>query len=250
MNKYAMIFAAGKGTRLGDISIHTPKALVRIAETPLLYYVLIKLYHSGFNHVVVNIHHHAGLIRDFLTNFYIKNFNIYISDEKSKLFDTGGGLKYAAEFFQDAEHILLHNVDVISDIDLNVLYETHCKDHNLATIAVKQRESSRFFLFDENNMLKGWKNTSTGETRLHSDSQNLTPMAFSGIHTVSRKIFELLPDEDVFSMTDVYLRLCKDYPVKAYQHNMDQWVDVGKPEHFSKAELILQTQKKNYENLH
>jgi N-acetyl-alpha-D-muramate 1-phosphate uridylyltransferase len=244
MEKYAMIFAAGKGTRLGNITAHRPKALVEITGKPLLYHVIKKLHHAGFQNIVVNIHHHADLVRNFLKQTKFPNLNIMISDESGELLETGGGLKFARHFFDQAEHILLHNVDIISDINLSSLWNAHLGSENLATLAVRNRQTSRYFLFNEALFLKGWMNTLNGEKKIFDDNA-IMPLAFSGIHVVTKTIFENMPDNAVFSMTDLYLDLCTRFPVQAWLHDIDMWADVGKPEHFSIAEEIIQKMNKN-----
>lgn len=238
MKKYAMVFAAGLGTRLGHITQHTPKALVQIAGKPLLYHIISKLYACGFNVVVVNTHHHSIAVLKYLHELHFENLEIMISDETEKLLETGGGLLKAAHFFKDADHVLLHNADIVSDIDLNALFSYHCNSDNLATLAVKQRKTNRYFLFDDFKLLKGWKNTSENKT-ISFLNVPLTEMAFSGIQVVSKKIFEFMPGKEVFSLSELYLNLCINHRIEGWQHNNDHWVDVGKPEHFSEAEKIL-----------
>lgn len=238
MNRYAMVFAAGKGTRLGKISEHTPKALLQIDGKPLIYYILTNLYQSGFTHVVVNLHHHRDQVQKFLAGFKISGFQVLISDESDALLETGGGLKFAKALFNDAKHILLHNVDIISDIKLEELFDVHCASKNIATLAVRNRQTSRYFLFDDQLTLKGWTNTSDGEMKKYSDAP-LRPLAFSGIHVISSELFELMPDKPVFSMTDLYLHICRDHAVKAWVHDQDLWIDVGRPEHFEQAAGVL-----------
>lgn len=238
MKKHAMIFAAGLGTRLGDISKHTPKALVKINDNPLLFYLLKKLNFYGFNEVVINVFHHSEKIIDYCKNFSLPGMNIIISDETGLLRDTGGGLKYASSFFKDAENILLHNADVVSTINLDLLWQHHINTHNIATLAVRKRESSRQFLFDKDLNLKGWQNTDKGEKISYSESQ-LNPLAFSGIHVVSKNILSLMPKEDVFSITKLYIELSQTKKIGAFVHQSDEWVDVGKPENFKKAGDIL-----------
>ncbi len=238
MRKYAMVFAAGKGTRLGEITQHTPKALINIGGKPLLYHILIKLCHSGFTHVVVNIHHHHNQLRKFLEEFSLPGFHVLISDETELLLETGGGLKHAQPLFDNAEHILLHNVDILSNIDLDKLYLAHCLADQIATLAVRNRTTSRYFLFNEENRLKGWKNMTNGETKIFSDFP-LHPFAFSGIHVVSKKIFELMPELNVFSITDLYLDMCREHSIGAWMHDEDLWLDVGKPEHLVQASEII-----------
>jgi len=236
--KFAMVFAAGKGTRLGQISEHTPKALVEIAGKPLLFHVLQRLEYFKFTDVVVNVHHLAHAVVDFISQYKSTSLKIHISFEEDLLLDTGGGLSYAAPFFKDASHILLHNVDVITNLHLSNLYETHVNSSNIATLAVKERTTSRYLLFDYKNLMKGWQNTQDGEEIVYS-SRELTPKAFSGVHVVSSKIFELMPPEPVFSMTTLYLQLCQSNNISAYEHNDDMWVDVGKPEHFDIAAQVV-----------
>jgi NDP-sugar pyrophosphorylase family protein len=236
--KYAMIFAAGLGTRLGDISKHTPKALVKINEKPLLYYLLKKLNLYGFNEIVINVFHHSEKIIDYCKTISMPNMKIHISDETGLLRDTGGGLKFASNFFKDADNILLHNADIISTINFEKLWQHHINSENIASLAVKNRKSSRQFLFNSDLYLKGWQNTDKNETIKHSND-SLNPLAFSGIHVVSKKILSFFPNEDVFSITKLYLDLSKNQKIGAYPHDNDEWVDVGKPENFEKAEEIL-----------
>lgn len=233
-----MVFAAGKGTRLGDISAHTPKALLNINGKPLVWYILRKLSINGFNKVVINVHHLAEKIIQYFQTKPFPELNIIISHEQEFLADTGGGLKLAAEHFTTADHILLHNVDIISDISLNDLYNTHIQNNCLATLAVKQRQSSRYLLFDEQFDMKGWQNTVTGEQIVFT-KHPLTSLAFSGIHVVSADIFALLPQKDIFSMTQLYIELCSKYCISGYLHNNDQWIDVGKHGQIQEAQKIL-----------
>jgi N-acetyl-alpha-D-muramate 1-phosphate uridylyltransferase len=238
MDKFAMVFAAGKGTRLGGISQHTPKALIQINGKPMLWHILNKLRTHGFNNIVVNVHHLAQNIIEFVEKTPFPELTISISHENDFLADTGGGLKLASPFFQSANHILLHNVDVVSDISLHALYEYHISNNNLATLAVKNRTSGRYLMFDKNLFMKGWQNTTTGE-QIVCSQQQLTPFAFSGIHVVSAEILNLFPQIPVFSMTKLYLDLCQNHSISGFIHNDDEWIDVGRPEHFDEASLIL-----------
>jgi N-acetyl-alpha-D-muramate 1-phosphate uridylyltransferase len=238
MDKYAMIFAAGKGSRLGDISQHMPKALVPVAGKPLLFHVLNKLHFEGFNHIVVNTHHHATQIHNWLQKETFSGIKIMISHEKDILAETGGGLKMAYPLFKHAEHILLHNVDILSDIQLRQLYDYHVNSKNIATLAVKDRDTTRQLLFDHKMKLKGWQNSFTGESKIFAHGK-LQPIAFSGIHVVSADIVNLMPQNQVFSMTDLYLDICSEHDIGAYLHNDDLWIDVGKPEQLSQAEKLM-----------
>ena len=236
----AMIFAAGLGTRLKPITDNIPKALVTVNGIPLLEHVIIKLAFSGFNEIIVNTHHFHEKIINFLQEKKYFGIQIKISDESDKLLDTGGGLKKASWFFSDNKPFLVYNVDVISDIDLNNLYYSHICSNAIATIAVRERQTQRYFLFNENMNLCGWKNLKTNEQIIsRNSSENLIPLAFSGIHVINPRIFELIHEEGKFSMTDIYLRLSTYHEIIGYQHNSGFWFDLGKPENISEAENIL-----------
>src|ERR1035437_3232811 len=184
----AMIFAAGLGTRLRPLTNDKPKALVELNEQTLLQITIEKLQKAGFNHIVVNVHHFSQLVIDYLKANQNFGADILISDESDALLDTCGGLKKASPLFLDKEPILIHNVDIVSSINLLELYKTHCNNNVLATLAIRNRPSSRVLLFDENNLLRGWKNISTGTLKLPlttSNPDNLQPYAFSGIHIVN-----------------------------------------------------------------
>ncbi len=202
----------------------------------LLETTVSKLKSHGFNEIIVNVHHFADKIIDFLklnNNFGI---NIAISDERDLLLDTGGGLKKASWFFDDNKPFLVYNVDILSDIDLNKLYQAHVGSNVLATLAVRERKGSRYFLFDKNHILCGWKNTATGETIiLKNKEKDLTPLGFSGIHVVSPEILSMITEQGVFSIKDVYLRLAKKHNIKAYKHD-GFWMDLGKKENLTEAE--------------
>ena len=238
----AMIFAAGLGTRLRPLTDHKPKALVELNGQSLLQIAIQKLQKAGFNHIVVNVHHFSQAVIDYLKEN--KNFgtDIIISDESDFLLDTGGGLKKASPLFPCDDPILVHNVDIISSINLAELYTTHCKNNVLATLAVRNRPSSRVLLFDNNQLLRGWKNISTGELKLpipSTDSNLLHPFAFSGIQIINHELLQMITETGKFSMIDVYLRLSANQSIMAYQHDADYWNDVGKHEQLKAAEEYL-----------
>src|SRR5664280_1226211 len=161
----AMIFAAGLGTRLKPVTDNLPKALVPIAGKPLLEHVILKLKSAGFDEIIVNIHHFPDQIIDFLkanNNFSIR---IEVSDERNLLLDTGGGIRRAAWFFDDEKPFLVHNVDILSNVDLKELYQQHLRSNSLATLVVSKRDTFRYLLFNDDNRLCGWINEKTGETK-------------------------------------------------------------------------------------
>ena len=156
------------------------------------------------------------------------------------LLETGGGLVYASHFFGKDEDFFIHNVDVISDIDLNAMWNCHIKSGALATLAVMARKTNRYFLFDDALHLKGWQNTSTSEIiKAETYKGTLTPLAFSGIHVINPKIFEHIEETGVFSMTKVYTRLCNDHIIMAYRHDDTPWFDIGKIESLRAAEAYF-----------
>lgn len=224
----AMIFAAGLGTRLRPLTDHMPKALVPVGGVPLLHRLLTKLYAAGYTHVVINIHHHAAQIIDFLAA-HDYGMHIDISDESDMLLDTGGGLRHAAQFFTGDEPILLHNVDILSNLSLDHFTASFRPDC-LAQIVVSERPTSRYLLFDNNNRLAGWHNISTGATRPPGiDTTALRPYAFAGIHLVSPRIFTLMAHyPDKFSIIDFYLEAMHNETIAAYLPDNFAMLDVGK----------------------
>jgi NDP-sugar pyrophosphorylase family protein len=224
----AMILAAGLGTRLRPLTDTKPKALIEYRGAPLLEHVLNRLVSLGVNEVIINLHHLPEQIVEFVKS---KNhFGIRIeSSLEPKLLDTGGGLKQAAWFFDDDQPFILHNVDVISDIDLNNLMAAHRAGNHLATLAVNQRETSRYFLFDENENLCGWQ--SLKDNRVISVRQTATQhsLAFCGIHVISPRIFSKLTEAGAFSIVESYLRLAAEGErIRAFRVDHNRWLDVGK----------------------
>ena len=234
-----MIFAAGLGTRLRPLTNNIPKALVRVNDIPLLEYAILKFKRANIHKIVINIHHFADKVETFLKEK--KNFGveIIISDERSAVLETGGGLNKAKNHLMDAPFVVM-NADVLSNIDLNQLMAQHLQSKPLATLAVRQRTSSRYLLFDKNKQLVGWKNTKTSEERISKASNTQLPFAFSGIHVIDPQIFEFMPQEDKkFSIIDTYLEAAKTHRILAYPHDQDIWLDVGKPDQLAKAAAII-----------
>jgi N-acetyl-alpha-D-muramate 1-phosphate uridylyltransferase len=236
----AMIFAAGLGTRLKPITDTIPKALVQVGGITLLEHIITRIVMHGFDEIIVNVHHHAQKIVDFLKSKNNFNSRIEISDERDMLLDTGGGLKKASWFFNDGKPFLVHNVDVISDIDLKNLYYSHMQSSALATIAVRNRLTQRYFLFDSNMNMCGWENRNTHEIINSRNSIDPPlPLAFSGIHVISPRIFELLHETGNFSMVDAYLNLSTYHNIKGYRHDSGYWIDLGKPQSIPETEKIV-----------
>ncbi len=242
--KQAMIFAAGLGTRLKPLTDTLPKALVPIHQVPMLEYVILKLKVAGFNRIVVNVHHFADLIVDFLARKQNFGLEIYISDERDALLETGGGIKKAIPFFNPDLPVLIHNVDIISNIDLNLLYNSFDPRVSDALLAVSHRDTFRYFLFDNEMLLKGWTNLKTAETKPDQQMEisNYTKLAFSGIQLIAPQLLKKMGDyPDRFPITDFYLNECKNVHIKGFIPKDLKLLDVGKIEVISEAENFLKT---------
>ncbi len=235
------MFAAGLGTRLRPLTDTLPKALVPVGGKPMLAHVLQRLKFFGFEDVMINVHHFADQIVHYLDAQQNFGMNLHISHERELLLDTGGGLKQAADFFDDGQPFLVHNVDILTDLDLAAFYQAHLQSQALATLAMKHRPGSRFLLFDQDATLCGWKNTVTGEIKIAraTPDAKLAPLAFSGIHVINPGIFALMPSQPVFSMTQFYLELAATHLIKAFRHDQSFWIDLGKKEALADAEHFL-----------
>ena len=235
-----MLFAAGLGTRLQPLTNDRPKALVEVNGTPLLETAIRRLVAAGSREIIINVHHFAEQVVDFLKKKDHFGIRIAISDEREMLLETGGGLKKAAWFFDDEKPFLVCNTDVLTNLDLKKFYQNHLVSGALATLAVRNRPSSRYFLFDEKMHLAGWQNTKTGEVRppyLIPHTSYLTPLAFSGIHALDPAIFDWMPEEEQkFSIVETYLKAAATETILGYPHDEDFWFDIGKPEALAKAE--------------
>jgi NDP-sugar pyrophosphorylase family protein len=231
----AMVLAAGLGTRLRPLTDHRPKALVEVAGRKLLEITLTRLRSFGVTAAIVNVHHFADMVVDYLKAHNNFGMRIEVSRE-DVLLDTGGGLKKAAWFFledprNETEPFLLHNVDVISSIDLRRMIQVHEKSKSLATLAVQKRESSRQLLFDEQGKLCGRRAGLDRAPEILHPAINLQPLAFSGIHVISPQLLNMITEDGVFSIIDTYLRLArKDEIISAFRADEYYWRDLGKPE--------------------
>lgn len=232
----AMIFAAGLGTRLMPLTQDKPKALVNFRNRPMIDGVLEKLLNSGFNRIIINVHHHSKVLIDYIKNLKV-DAEVLISDETDFLLDTGGGMLKAKDLLIKEDNFLLYNVDVASELDLKSIYNYHIENKALATLAVKKRESTRNLIFDKNNNLCSWKNFSTNQEKVcyqydRSQSKNF---AFSGISVVNSKIFDFIEYTGKFSITNLFLDLAKNHKIICYEHN-DFWADLGTIEKIKEAE--------------
>lgn len=234
-----MILAAGLGTRLRPLTDKIPKALVKIGNTPLLEFAIKKLYHYGFNDIIINIHHYPDMIINFLEENRNFGANISISDERDMLLDTGGGLKKAASFFTGGEAFLVYNCDIVTDLNLLTLYKWHIEHGALCTLAVRDRETSRYFIFDNDNTLCGWWNKVTGEKKsVRWGGLKFRAMAFSGIQIINPRALDLFPDKKVFSLVEFYLLIARDHKIDGYDHSKTRWADIGKLDSLEHKQMI------------
>jgi NDP-sugar pyrophosphorylase family protein len=233
----AMIFAAGLGKRLGKITENIPKALVDINGKSVL-----QLAASGFDDIIINVHHFAKLVEDEVERLKKAGFKISVSDETEMLLETGGGLYNARGFF-DKNPFLIYNVDIISDLDLSAFYRFHLEKEGLATLAVRNRHGNRFYLIDKSGMIRGWRNRTTGEQILSgTTSENLSEIAFSGMHIVEPEIFNYM-QEGVYTMTNLYLRLAAEHNIFSFKYDEGYWVDIGTPDCLEYVRKLLDKKK-------
>ena len=239
----AMILAAGLGTRLRPLTNDQPKALVEVAGRTLLEIAIARLHSLGVNEMIVNVHHHRDAIVDYLAKRRSFGLRIEVSQEEV-LLDTGGGLKKAAWFFLEGasrEPFLLHNVDVLSSIDLAAMAGAHRKNAALVTLAVQARTASRQLLFDGEGRLCGRRAGGAKPDEVGSPSDALDPLAFCGIHVISPRLLQLMTEQGAFSIIDCYLRLAaQGEAIRAFRADQYYWRDLGKPEQLQQAALDLQ----------
>ncbi|HLP72665.1 MAG TPA: nucleotidyltransferase family protein [Bacteroidales bacterium] len=232
----AMIFAAGKGTRLGSITESMPKALVDINGKTALRLAVENCTKHGFGSIIINVHHFPGMVEEEIETLRNEGFDLAVSDEREELLETGGGLFKARHFF-DREPFLVYNVDIVTNFDLSALYHFHLGKKGLATLAVRSRTGNRFFLVDRNGIVCGWKNATTGEEMIITRKSNLAEAGFTGIHVVDPEIFRYM-EEGIYSMTTLYLRLARKHQICTYKDDSGFWGDIGTPESLENARLI------------
>ena len=225
-----MIFAAGLGTRLKPLTDTMPKALVPVAGQPLLWHVIMKLKSAGYERIVVNVHHFADQIIDYLCANDNFGLDIRISDEREQLLETGGGIKKALPLFNPTEPILIHNVDILSNLNLNAI------PIDAPLLVVSERKTKRYLQFDDTMRLVGWKNLETGEVK----GREGRPLAFSGIHLFHPSLSPLLADwPDRFPIMDFYLKACADHLIRGYEAHDLRLMDVGKLDTLDEAETFI-----------
>lgn len=242
----AMIFAAGLGTRLKPYTDHHPKALVTVQGVPMLERIITKLKVIGVSEIVVNVHHFANQILDFLKSNDDFGIKIHISDESQCLLDTGGGILAARKWLdKDTEPFIVHNADILTDIPIKEMYDCARCDGAMATLLVAKRDTSRYLLFDQSHKMHGWTNIKTGEVKPSNlNITGLNPLAFGGVHILSPKIFEFLanykPSDAPFPIMDFYINYCSIFNIYGFMTPKQCfWHDIGKPEALRKAEEAI-----------
>ena len=237
-----MIFSAGLGTRFKPWTDSHPKALAVVNGKSLLHRNIDYLQQFGIRDIIVNVHHFAGQIEQAVQQNNGWGSNVTISDEREELLDTGGGLLKAKPFFTPGERFITCNADILTDLDINKLLAFHEKYKPLISFGVTQRRTSRYFLFDDNNQLCGWRNTGSGEEIISRKEPGLSPKAYSCVVIFEYDVFRLMEEKEFhgkFSLTGLYLELAKEHLILGYDHTGDRWVDVGKPENVAKAETMF-----------
>lgn len=235
----AMIFAAGLGTRFKPWTDKHPKALATVNGKSLLQRNIEYLQQYGITDVIVNVHHFADQVIEAIMKNNGWGSNVMISDEKQEVLETGGGLLKARSFFSGGEKFITCNVDILTDLNLDKLIAFHEQHGSLISFGVTDRKTSRYFLFDENNRLCGWRNTNTGEQRIVVPQAELREKAYSCVVVFEPEIFSLIPFAGKFSLVEVYLALAAHHLIFGYDHTGDKFVDVGKPESIAVAESLF-----------
>ncbi len=244
-----VIFAAGLGTRLYPFTKDRPKALVEVGGKTMLERTIDRLTNAGVKNLVVNVHAFSDKVINWI-NSYLENnrdFNIVVSDETNLLLETGGGLKKMKPLLED-EPFLVHNVDILSTFPLDALIaedkrfsdETAKGRIHLATLAVRKTESDRYFLFNNEGLLCGWENVKTGEKKIsRQDAGDLIRFGFTGVHIIHPVLFELMDEEGIFSITDVYIRLSAFCDIHLFDISQYDWFDIGTPDQLKVAESFV-----------
>ena len=243
----AMILAAGLGTRLGAMTQDKPKALVALNGKPLLQHCIEDLMANGFHHIVINVHHFGEQIIDFVEQHHF-DADIQISDERDLLMDTGGGIVKATPLFKDSKAVLVHNVDIISDVSLGEMSRQFLDSGDDAWLLTQDRETNRKLLFNEDNQLVGWTNKAERKFKwvdkpLDISAGSMSEQAFSGLHFFRSDLFagfECKPQ----SVIDLYLNLAKTKRIVSVPIRPNYWFDLGKPEQLENAASYLKQQEK------
>lgn len=236
----AFILAAGLGSRLAPLTNHQPKAMVEINGQSMLERLILRLQKVGITEILINVHHHANSIIEFINSRNWNGLNIKISDESETLLDTGGAICNAKDFFTGNENILVHNVDIITEVDFSDLQQQHIKNGNLISLCVRNRKSSRGLLFDAENKLCGWTNNSSSEFKwVHRKKDIFQQKAYSGVYLASPDFASKIPFKGSFSIIDAWLKMAETENISAFDDNTENWFDLGTTEKIKNAETYL-----------
>ena len=231
-----MVLAAGLGTRLRPLTDTKPKALVRIGEYTMLDLAVQYLKKYGIEEIIINVHHFADQIEQYVRSQNNYGISIEFSDERQMLLDTGGGIKQASRYLKDSLPFLVMAVDVLTDLDLHSMINYHRQQQALVTLAVKDRPTTRKLLFDTNMRLSGWKNNITGELKGLENEDGYTGLGFSVIHIINPELFALMHETGSFSILDVYLRIMKLQKIMGFRHDAADWMEFGRAENIPEIE--------------
>lgn len=234
-----MLLAAGLGTRLKPFTDHHPKALATVNGKTLLARNIAYLKRFGVNKLVINVHHFADQIEHVIQQNSWNGLEIFVSDERNEVLETGGGLLKARPFLEGDQPFVLMNVDILTDLNLQAMLQVHQQNKPLATLAVTTRKSSRQFLFNADGLLCGWRNEKTGEEKLCREVTPRFEKAFSGIHIIEPSIFGLIRQTGKFSIVDTYLQLAESQDIRCFDHTGDLLFDTGTAEKIQEAERFF-----------
>ena len=233
----AIILAAGMGTRLKPLTDNTPKALVPFQGMPMVERIIRNLADAGVYDIMVNVHHFAGKVVEFLDNLVLEGVSLHISDETGELMDTGGAILQARDFLKGENDFIVHNVDVFTNLDIGDLLRNHKDGKALATMAVKKRPTSRSLLFDGTGSLCGWIHNETGQKRMvRSPSGSLEDFGNTCVQVINADFLDFFPKTEPRSLTEMYLELAEQHKIGAFIHNQDYWYDLGRYNNFVKAD--------------
>lgn len=242
----AMIFAAGVGSRLKPWTDSHPKALVEVGGVPMLGRVINRLKDAGVTRIVVNVHHFAGQIEEYIEANDRFGCDILISDERDRLLDTGGGLRKAARWLEGGEPVILHNADILTDMELLPMLAEHRRTGADATLLVAERKSSRALLFNDESRMRGWRNMTDGRTLPEGlpGADLLVPKAFGGVHIIGPAVLEEImkrPCGEPFSITPFYVETASTLDIRGYEPDRPYyWFDVGRMETLAEARGLLE----------
>jgi MurNAc alpha-1-phosphate uridylyltransferase len=226
----AMILAAGRGTRLRPFTDHTPKALFPVGKYTLLELTILYLRRFGVNEFVINVHHHAQQIIDYLDMNNGFGLSYTISDETSRLLDTGGAIVHARKYLEGEQPFVMMGIDVLTNLDLGAMLQYHRQKNALVTLAVKDRPTSRSLLFDSDLRLCGWRDNNSGAVKGDQISREKYALGFSVVHILEPGIFNYISEKGEFSITDLYLRLMVDHLITGFRHDNSAWLEFGRAE--------------------